>query len=84
MNATQTLPWEFSEATDLVVDFLGNEAPVVKNFKAEQDKGVYHVTIRGFPGAYFVQAAEYDDSEVFPTRDDAMSYIERHFGEFLC
>lgn len=84
MEREEPLPEELSGAYDDVLDFLRNEAPEVDVSEAEQGKGVYHVTIRGFPGAYFVTALEYDDSEVFPTRDAAESYIAKNFGEFLC
>jgi hypothetical protein len=47
------------ELHDAAYDALTNEAPVVESFTAEQDKGAYHVCIRGIPGAYFVQATEY-------------------------
>jgi|LauGreDrversion4_2_1035121.scaffolds.fasta_scaffold669048_2 hypothetical protein len=79
----EQLPDEFSGAYDLAVEVLVNEAPEVQVFEAEQDKGVYQVTIRGFPGAYFVKAPEYDASEVFVTKNQARSYIYENFGEFL-
>jgi hypothetical protein len=84
MQAEECLPDAQGVAYDYAVDFLTNEAPVVSEYEAEQDKGVYNVTIRGFPGAYFVQANEYDDSEVFPTLKAAEEYVSEQFGEFLC
>ena len=83
-RAQEILPPELGGAIDNVVDFLVDEAPVVKEYGAEQDKGVYDVTIRGFTGAYFVHANEYDDSEVFLTLKEAKSYVMSEFGEFLC
>lgn len=84
MEREEPLPEELSGAYDHVLDFLRDEAPEVDVSEAEQGKGVYQVTIRGFPGAYFVQALEYDDSEVFTTLAAAESYVSQHFGEFLC
>ncbi len=83
MERGEPLPDELSGAYDHVVDVL-SDAPEIEVFEAEQDEGIYHVTIRGFPGAYFVQAVDYDDSEVFLTQDEAESYVQVNFGEFLC
>jgi hypothetical protein len=83
MESGVPLPDELSGAYDHVVDVL-SDAPQIEAFEAEQDKGVYPITIRGFPGAYFVQAQEYDDSEVFLTLDEAQEYVFFEFGEFLC
>jgi hypothetical protein len=83
MERGEPLPDELSGAYDHVVDVL-SDAPEIEVYEAEQDKDVYHVTIRGFPGAYFVQAGEHGDSEVFLTQDEAESYVFENFGEFLC
>ncbi len=79
----ETLPSEIERAYDVIIDFLNNEAPVVKEFEAEQDKGAYSVQIRGLGGAYFVCAPEYEDSEVFLSKKDAENYVQLNFGEFL-
>jgi hypothetical protein len=71
------------ELHDFVYDALVNTAPEVKSFTAEQDKGAYSVVIRGVPGAYFVEAAEYDDDGVFDDLASAESALYWHFGEFL-
>ena len=71
------------ELHDSAYDALSNEAPVVESFTAEQDKGAYHVCIRGIPGAYFVEAMEYDDVGVFDDIDSARDALIANFGEFL-
>ena len=71
------------ELHDAAYDALSNEAPVVESFTAEQDKGAYHVCIRGVPGAYFVEAMEYDDDGVFDDVDSARDALMLNFGEFL-
>jgi hypothetical protein len=83
MESGDPLPDEVCGAYDHAVDVL-SDAPEIEVYEAEQDEDVYHVTIRGFPGAYFVQAGEYGDSEVFLTQDEAESYVFENFGEFLC
>lgn len=60
-----------------------NEAPVVWSVTAEQDKGEYSIVILGVPGAYYVQAPEYDDKGVFDSLDDAENFVDLNFGEFL-
>ena len=71
------------ERHDLALDALSNDAPVFSSKEAEQDKGAYSVVIRGVPGAYFVQANEYDDAGVFDSLDEAESYMWLNFGEFI-
>lgn len=68
---------------DLAVDALLNEAPVVASSTAEQDKGEYSVVILGVPGAYYVQAPEYDDDGVFDSLADAESFVDFNYGEFI-
>lgn len=84
MELGESLPDELSGAYDHAVDFLMSHAPEIEAFEAERDKDVYPITIRGFPGAYFVRALEYDDSEIFLTIDEAQEYVFFEFGEFLC
>jgi hypothetical protein len=83
LSQGKSLPLEFQSALDAVMDILTNEAPVVKQFEAEQDKGVYSIQIRGFAGAYFVSAAEYGDSEIFASRKHSEDYVQQNFGEFI-
>jgi hypothetical protein len=68
---------------DAAFDALLNDAPEVESFTAEQDKGAYHVVIRGVPGAYFVSALEYDHDGFFDDLDEAERAVYRRFGEFL-
>lgn len=68
---------------DAVLDALCNDAPVVMEYTAEQDKGAYSVLIRGVPGAYFVSALEYDDVGCFDILEDAEAEVGRHYGEFI-
>jgi hypothetical protein len=83
-SAGEQLPKALDDAYDSACDFLCNEAPVVKSYDAEQAKGVFHVTICGFHGAYFVRANEYENSEVFGSLPEAEEYVMENFGEFLC
>lgn len=83
LSQGKSLPLEFQSAYDTIIDILTNNAPVVKEFEAEQDKDVYSIEIRGLSGAYFVWAAEYDDSEIFTSRKDAENYVQENFGEFI-
>lgn len=78
------LPEDLEEVYDVLLGALEDDSPTVKEYEAEQDKGVYNVTIRGFAGAYFVQAIEYDDSEIFLTKAEAEEHAFDHFGEFMC
>lgn len=66
-----------------VLDALGNDAPAVVEYTAEQDKGAYPVLIRGVPGAYYVSALEYDDVGCFDSLEDAEAEVGRHYGEFI-
>ena len=68
---------------DAYLDALKNEAPVIEEFTAEQDLGPYLVAIRGVAGAYFVEAADRDDSGVFSELGEARSRLHFDFGEFL-
>lgn len=82
-RSEEQLPPELEYAYDDVIEFLKEEAPVIKGYLAETEKGVYPVTIRGFPGAYFVEAMEYDDSEVLVTLREARDHVMDNFGEYL-
>ena len=64
-------------------DALLNEAPTIEQFTAEQSKGEYPVVIRGVPGAYFVQALEYDDIGVFDNIEQARDALFSQYWEFL-
>jgi hypothetical protein len=72
-----------NELHDIAYDTLRNEAPVVEQFEAEQDKGAYYVTLRGIRGAYFVEAPESDDEGVFSTLAQAQRCLQLHYGEFI-
>jgi hypothetical protein len=74
---------DYDALRDVCLEVLGNEAPTVEEYTAEQDKGAYAVTVRGVPGAYFVQALEYDDKGVFSTLDEARDCAFNHYGEFF-
>lgn len=74
---------EYADLHDAVSDVLMNSAPIVEEFEAEQDKGVYSVQILGVPGAYFVTAAEYDSEGLFQSLDDARDCVQSNWGEFL-
>lgn len=47
---------------DAALDSLSNYAPIVKEYEAEQDKGVYPINIVGVDGCYIVCASEYPNS----------------------
>ena len=74
---------EYADLHDAVSDVLMNSAPIVEEFEAEQDKGVYSVQIHGVPGAYFVTATEYDSEGLFHSLDDARDCVQSNWGEFL-
>jgi hypothetical protein len=50
---------------------------------AEQDKGAYAVDIIGVPGAYYIEAPEYDELGVFEKLEDARQALQDQYGEFL-
>ena len=68
---------------DAALDSLSNYAPIVKEYQAEQDKGVYPINIVGVNGCYIVWAAEYDWSDIFNSLEEAEQYVDLTFGEFL-
>ena len=68
---------------DAAVDALSNYAPIVKEYEAEQDKGVYPINIVGVDGCYIVCASEYPNSEIFNSLSDAKDYVDFNYGEFL-
>ena len=76
-------PVQVDRLHDACVDTLKNEAPAIEEFNAEQDIGLYLVVIRGVAGAYFVEAADHDDSGVFSELAEARSRLHFDFGEFL-
>ena len=71
------------ELYDAAYDALSNEAPSVESFTAEQSKGAYSIHVRGVPGAYFVDAMEYDHVGVFDDIDSARAALMSDHGEFL-
>ena len=68
---------------DAIISLVADSPNVVKEFEAEQDKGAYTVSIIGIPGAYAVEASEYDLQGLFLTPDEAESRVMLSFGEFL-
>lgn len=68
---------------DRAYEILLDDAPVVREYEAEQDKGAYSVVIRGVQGIYFIQAVEYDDFGPYETLSVAEEAVDQHFGEFL-
>jgi hypothetical protein len=67
---------------DACMDALLNEAPIVSWFDAEQSKGAYGVSVRGVPGAYFVEAQEFDRVGLFDTQIEAENKADFEHGEF--
>jgi len=61
----------------------GHYSPVIREYVAEQDKGLYRTMIPGLDGAYFVLASEYPNSESFPRLSDAERYMEKNYGPYL-
>jgi hypothetical protein len=76
-------PIQMDSLRDACLDTLKNEAPAIEEFTAEQDLGPYLVVIRGVAGAYFVEAADRDDTGVFSELGEARSRLHFDFGEFL-
>jgi hypothetical protein len=68
---------------DAALDSLSNYAPIVKEYEAEQDKGVYPSNIIGVDGCYVVRASEYPNSDIFNSLSDAEDYVNFNYGEFL-
>jgi integrase len=76
-------PIQIDSLHDACVDTLKNDAPAIEEFAAEQGCGPYLVVIRGVAGAYFVEAADHDDSGFFSELDEARSRLHFDFGEFV-
>jgi hypothetical protein len=74
---------EIAALHDACLDLLTNESPIVREFVAEQDCGPYSVVIRGVPGAYYVQAQDFDDMGVFSDLKLARSQALDQHGEFI-
>lgn len=66
-----------------LLEALVNEAPVVVQWTAEQDLGKYFVTVRGVPGAYFVEALDREDDGVYSDLTVAINTAVRDYGEFF-
>src|SRR5680860_1008185 len=62
---------------------LTNSGLVVESYEAEQDKGIYAVNIIGVPGAYYIEAPEYDELGFFEKLEDARQALQDQYGEFL-
>ena len=76
-------PIQIDSLHDACVDTLKNEGPAIEEFTAVEDCGPYLVVIRGVAGAYFVEAADHDDSGYFSELEEARSRLHFDFGEFL-
>jgi hypothetical protein len=76
-------PIQMDSLCDACLDVLKNEAPAIEELTAEQDVGPYLVVIRGVAGAYFVEAADHDDSGVFSELEEAHCKLHFDFGEFI-
>lgn len=76
-------PDERGERYDLAYDALTNAAPAVESYTAVQDLDPYTVTILGVPGAYFVNAPEYDRRGVYSSLEEARRVVSLDFGEFI-
>ena len=74
---------QYATLYDVILDTFLNEAPIVEELLAEQDKGVFTIQISGVPGAYYVFATEYDREGAFETLDEALAYVDFNFGEYL-
>ena len=68
---------------DRAWEILMDDAPIVREYESEQDKGAYAVVIRGVEGVYFIQAVEYDDLGPYETLSEAEEAVDQYFGEFL-
>lgn len=68
---------------DMVVDAFINEAPIISSYTAEQDKGEYSILVRGVPGAFSVEAQEFEDAGVFDSVEDAEKFVSMNHGEFM-
>jgi ribosomal protein S17E len=76
-------PQDFSDLRDEVIEVWSSHSKVVREYIAQQDKGPYPVAILGLPGAYFVLASEYPNSDCFESLVDAEAYVEENYGKYL-
>jgi hypothetical protein len=74
---------KWAQLRDAVIDAVVNEGPVIKEFLAEQSKGVYPINVAGVGGAYYVWAQEYDSVGFFDSIEQAIAYVQSEYGEFL-
>ena len=65
---------------DACLDALKSEAPAIRNLLLNRISGPYLVVIRGVAGAYFVEAADRDDSGVFSELGEARSRLHFDYG----
>ena len=68
---------------DRAWEILMDDAPFVREYEAEQDKGAYSVVIRGVEGVYFIEAIERDDLGPYETLSEAEKAVDLNFGEVL-
>lgn len=83
VDVERMAPDDIDDVHDVCIDFLTNEAPVVEEYTAEQDKGSYGIFIKGVPGAYFVDADDRSPEGLFGSLQDARSWLLFNYGEFL-
>ena len=76
-------PDERGARYELAFDVLTNSAPLVERYTAVQDLGPYPVVIVGVPGAYFVDALDYDRRGVYSSLEEARLVVSCDFGEFI-
>jgi hypothetical protein len=76
------IPDDYDALCDEAFDALNN-GPEVRSWTAEQDKGAYSIVIKGVPGAYIIQALEYDDLGPFETISKAEQEVKVQYGEFI-
>lgn len=69
----------FDEVRELVI----NESPLCRRLAAEQDLGLYHIDIRGWPGCYWIRTMDRDDEGFFRTVEGAIDCAQFDYGEFI-
>ena len=76
-------PDDYDALCDKAFDALINDAPEVRTWTAEQDKGAYNIMIRGIPGVYFIEALERDELGPFETIAEAEQEVKGQYGELI-
>ena len=78
----ENIPDDYDALYDEALDALNN-GPEVRSWTAEQDKGAYSIIIKGVPGAYIIQALEYDELRPFENISMAEQEVNIQYGEFI-